>query len=69
MNVLNPENKSTIQNHAIKLYSKVKIKKGKTLEKFGKPYVKKYNCELLANMALYYNVDINPQIMAADSSQ
>lgn len=42
MNALNPENKNTIQNHAIKLYSKIKIKKGKTLEKFGKPYVKGY---------------------------
>lgn len=40
MNVLNPENKDTIQNHAIKLYSKIKIKKGKTLEKIWKAICK-----------------------------
>lgn len=40
MNVLNPENKNTMQNHAIKLYSKIKIKKGKTLEKIWKAICK-----------------------------
>lgn len=30
---LNPENKSTIQNHAIKLYSKIKIIKKENLRK------------------------------------
>lgn len=40
MNVLNPENKNTIQNQAIKLYSEIKIKKGKTLEKNWKAICK-----------------------------
>lgn len=40
MNVLNPENKSTIQNHVIKLYSSVKIIKRENLRKIWKAICK-----------------------------